>query len=75
MPDGVVGIAGGPEKCKLAKETFGFDECLDHYAYEDANALRAALKEACPDGVDIYFDNVGGTTLEAALFRMNLQGQ
>ncbi|WP_323784215.1 NADP-dependent oxidoreductase [Thalassovita sp.] len=68
----VVGIAGGPEKCKLAKETFGFDECLDHYAYEDANALRATLKEACPDGVDIYFENVAGKVLEAVLPLMNV---
>ncbi len=63
----VVGIAGGAEKCKLAVDHFGFDECLDHRAYGDAKALRDALKEACPKGIDIYFENVGGKVLEAVM--------
>lgn len=71
----VVGIAGGADKCKLAKETFGFDECLDHRAYEDAKALRAALSEQCPNGVDIYFENVAGKVLEAVLPLMNVGGR
>ena len=61
----VIGIAGGPEKCRIATETFGFDACLDHRAYEDARSLRKDLADLCPDGVDIYFENVGGKVLEA----------
>jgi NADPH-dependent curcumin reductase CurA len=71
----VVGIAGGAEKCKLAVEKFGFDACLDHREYADAKALRAALAAACPDGVDIYFENVAGKVLEAVLPLMNVGGR
>lgn len=71
----VVGIAGGAEKCKMAVETFGFDACLDHRAYADARALRKDLKEACPKGIDIYFENVGGKVLEAVLPMMNPHGR
>lgn len=71
----VVGIAGGPEKCKLAVETFGFDACLDHRAYGDAAALSAALARECPDGIDIYFENVGGKVLGAVLPLMNAFGR
>ncbi|TDJ22791.1 MAG: NADP-dependent oxidoreductase [Gammaproteobacteria bacterium] len=67
----VVGVAGGPDKCARVVAELGFDECLD---YRGANLFQA-LKEVCPDGIDVYFDNVGGTTLEAALFRMNLHGR
>ncbi|KEJ89215.1 NADP-dependent oxidoreductase [Sulfitobacter donghicola] len=70
-----VGIAGGPEKCKMAVEQFGFDECLDHHAYDSADALRDDLGKACPDGIDIYFENVGGKVLEAVLPLMNLFGR
>ena len=70
-----VGIAGGADKCKLATETFGFDACLDHRAYADAKSLRADLKQACPDGVDIYFENVGGKVLEAVMPLMNPHGR
>jgi NADPH-dependent curcumin reductase CurA len=70
-----VGIAGGAEKCRLATETFGFDACIDHRAYASASDLRAALAEACPDGVDIYFENVGGKVLEAVLPLMNRFGR
>ena len=62
----VVGIAGGPEKCRAVVEDFGFDACID-YKSED---LRAALKEHCPRGVDVYFDNVGGPILDAVLGRL-----
>ena len=58
-----VGIAGGADKCALALDTFGFDACLDHRAYPDAKSLRAALSDACPNGIDIYFENVGGNHL------------
>ncbi len=63
----VVGIAGGADKCKTAVEHFGFDACLDHRAYDNAKSLRAALKEECPKGIDIYFENVGGKVLEAVI--------
>jgi NADPH-dependent curcumin reductase CurA len=62
----VVGIAGGSQKCRLLVEEYGFDHAIDYKA-ED---VRSALKEACPDGVDVYFDNVGGPVLEAVLARL-----
>ncbi|NKB52903.1 MAG: zinc-binding dehydrogenase [Rhizobiaceae bacterium] len=71
----VVGVAGGAEKCTYAVEQLGFDACLDHRAAEDASALRSQLAQACPDGVDIYFENVGGKTLEAVLPLMNVHGR
>ena len=67
----VVGIAGGPEKGKWVVDELGFDACVD---YRDP-AWSKALKAACPDGIDIYFDNVGGSTLETVLFRMNERGR
>jgi NADPH-dependent curcumin reductase CurA len=69
-----VGIAGGAEKCRRLIEEFGFDAAVD-YKGKDSAQLSAAIKEACPDGVDIYFDNVGGTVLDAALLQMNWQGR
>jgi NADPH-dependent curcumin reductase CurA len=62
----VVGIAGGPEKCRAVVEDFGFDACID---YREGN-LPAALKQHCPRGVDVYFDNVGGPILDAVLGRL-----
>jgi len=62
----VVGIAGGPHKCKAVVEDFGFDACID---YKEAN-LPASLKEHCPKGVNVYFDNVGGAILDAVLGRL-----
>ena len=59
----VVGIAGGEEKCRYAVEHFGFDECLDHRAPD----LDKRLKAACPDGIDVYFENVGGAVFDAVL--------
>ncbi|MEM6372638.1 MAG: NADP-dependent oxidoreductase [Pseudomonadota bacterium] len=70
-----VGIAGGADKCALATDTFGFDACLDHRAYSDAHSLRDALADATPDGVDIYFENVGGKVLEAVIPLMNAHGR
>jgi NADPH-dependent curcumin reductase CurA len=61
-----VGIAGGPEKCRVVVEEFGFDACID---YKEGN-LAAALKQHCPRGVDVYFDNVGGPILDAVLGRL-----
>lgn len=70
-----IAIAGGAEKCAIAKEQFGFDEALDHRAYGDAGSLRKALAELAPDGVDIYWENVGGKILEAVLPLMNVGGR
>ncbi len=70
-----VAIAGGAEKCRIATETFGFDAALDHRAHDDARSLRKALTEAAPDGIDIYFENVGGKVFEAVLPLMNRFGR
>lgn len=67
----VVGIAGGPEKCRWVVDELGFDACIDYRGEK----LSRALREHCPDGVHVYFDNVGGPILEAALFAMNLHGR
>src|SRR5579875_3429188 len=62
----VVGIAGGPEKCRAVVDDFGFDACIDYKNEE----LAAALKQHCPARVDVYFDNVGGPILDAVLGRL-----
>jgi hypothetical protein len=62
-----VGIAGGKEKCDYVKRELGFDDCLDH---RDPN-LAAKLKEACPKGIDVYFENVGGAVFEAVFPLLN----
>lgn len=67
----VVGIAGGEDKCKYVVEELGFDACVD---YKKGN-LRADLKEACPNGVDVYFDNVGGEILDTVLTLINLRAR
>jgi NADPH-dependent curcumin reductase CurA len=64
----VVGIAGGPEKCALLTEEYGFDAAIDYRAGD----VRAGLKQHAPDGVDVYFDNVGGEILDHALARLRL---
>lgn len=65
----VVGIAGGAAKCEWVVKELGFDACIDYKA--GAGAVRAGLKEHCPKGVDIYFDNVGGDILDDVLARIN----
>ncbi|ABM37156.1 NADP-dependent oxidoreductase [Polaromonas naphthalenivorans] len=70
-----VGIAGGPDKCRYAVEELGFDACIDYKLHQDAASLSKALKEACPDGIDGYFENVGGMVLDAVLPRMNAFGR
>lgn len=62
----VVGIAGGPRKCRAVVEDFGFDACIDYRRGQ----VAADLKEHCPRGVDVYFDNVGGEILDAVLGRL-----
>ncbi|HEV7230530.1 MAG TPA: NADP-dependent oxidoreductase [Bacteroidia bacterium] len=68
----VVGIAGSVQKCRMLKEEFGFDETID---YKNEQNLGDALKKACPDGVDIYFDNVGGEITDAVIRRINFNGR
>lgn len=71
----VIGVAGGGAKCARAVQDYGAHVCLDHRATADARALSAELKDAAPDGVDVYFENVAGKTLEAVLSRMNVHGR
>lgn len=71
----VVGIAGGPDKCKYVVDELGFDACIDYKVHADAISLSKALKEACPKGIDGYFENVGGMVLDAVLPRMNAFGR
>jgi NADPH-dependent curcumin reductase CurA len=67
----VIGIAGGAAKCNLLTRELGFDAAVDYKAPEFSKALRAAV----PKGIDVYFDNVGGSVLEACLFNMNNHGR
>jgi len=66
-----VGVAGGAEKCTFTTGELGFDACIDHRAPDFANQLGAA----CPDGIDVYFENVGGPVLEAVFPLMNMWGR
>ncbi len=66
-----VGIAGGPEKCAWVTGELGFDACID---YRNAD-LRAGLREHCPRGIDVYFDNVGGDILDIALTRLAMHAR
>ena len=66
-----IGIAGGPEKCALLTGELGFDVAIDHRAQD----VRRALGEAAPDGVDVYFDNVGGEILDAALANLAMHAR
>ena len=70
-----VGIAGGPEKCRYVVEVLGFDACIDYRQHADPKSLSAALKGACPNGIDGNFENVGGMILDAVLQRMNAFGR
>ncbi|WP_198085050.1 NADP-dependent oxidoreductase [Variovorax sp. E3] len=67
----VVGIAGGAEKCKYVTDELGFDACIDYRQHPDVKTMSAALKEACPKGIDGYFENVGGYIFDAVLLRAN----
>jgi hypothetical protein len=66
-----VGIAGGAAKCALLTRDLGFDAAVDYKAGD----TRRALRTACPDGIDVYFDNVGGDVFEACLFNMATHGR
>jgi NADPH-dependent curcumin reductase CurA len=67
----VVGIAGGTDKCNYAVQDLGFDACVDYKEHADYISLSKALKVACPNGIDGYFENVGGMVLDAVLLRTN----
>ena len=67
----VIGIAGGPDKCRFVVEELGFDACLDY----KAGNLAAVLGQAAPVGIDGYFDNVGGPVLDAVMEHMNAFGR
>ena len=67
----VVGIAGGAEKCAYLTDQLGFDAAVDY----KAGPIGAGLKQACPDGIDVFFDNVGGEILDAVLARINRFGR
>jgi hypothetical protein len=67
----VVGIAGGPDKCGYVVEELGFDACIDH---RDAD-LKGKLAAACPDGIDVYYENVGGKVFEAVLPLLNTKAR
>ena len=69
----VVGIAGGKEKCDFVVNELGYDACIDYKA--SASAVKDGLKEHCPKGVDVYFDNVGGEILDTVLTRINLRAR
>ena len=68
----IVGLAGGEDKCAYAKEAYGFDRMID---YKAAGDMAEAMAEACPEGVDVYFDNVGGPILNAAVANMKPFGR
>ncbi|OYU43103.1 MAG: NADP-dependent oxidoreductase [Burkholderiales bacterium PBB4] len=70
-----VGIAGGPDKCEYAVAELGFDACIDYKLHSTSTSLSQAVAEACPDGIDGYFENVGGMVLDAVLPRMNAFGR
>jgi NADPH-dependent curcumin reductase CurA len=67
----VIGIAGGPEKCHYLTHELGFDAAIDYKAGD----IRVALKDHCPKGIDVYFDNVGGEILEACLAQLSLHAR
>lgn len=67
----VVGIAGGPEKCRYVTNELGFDACVDHRGAKDAEELANVLRAAAPKGVDVHFENVGGDVLNAVMSLLN----
>ncbi|MEX2582269.1 MAG: NADP-dependent oxidoreductase [Gemmatimonadota bacterium] len=67
----VVGIAGGPEKCEYAVETLGYDAAIDHYL----PTMPERLRQECPDGIDVYFENVGAAVWDAVLPLLNLRSR
>ncbi len=68
----VIGVAGNADKCLYVQETLGFDDCIDHRAVMD---LETALRDACPNGIDVYFENVGGDLQQAVFPLLNSFGR
>ena len=66
----MVGIAGGKEKCEFAVKSLGFDACIDYK--QSGAAVKMGLKEFCPDGVDVFFDSVGGEILDTGKYILYL---
>ena len=66
-----VGIAGGADKCRYVVEELGFEACIDYKQHPNLKSLSQALKEACPNGIDGHFENVGGMILDAVMMRAN----
>jgi NADPH-dependent curcumin reductase CurA len=66
-----VGLAGGPDKCRYVVEELGFDACIDYKQHPDLKSLAKALKDACPNGIDGHFENIGGLILDAVMLRSN----
>ena len=71
----VVGVAGGKDKCDYVVKELGFDACVDYKQHSDASSLSKALRDACPNGIDGYFENVGGMVMDAVMLRMNAFGR
>ena len=67
----VVGVAGGEDKCRYVVDELGFDACIDYKQHAEPKAFYQALKAATPQGIDGYFENVGGMILDAVMLRMN----
>jgi NADPH-dependent curcumin reductase CurA len=67
----VIGLAGGPEKCRYVSEDLGFDACVDYRLHPDAKSLAAALRAVAPRGIDGHFENVGGVVLDAMMLLAN----
>jgi NADPH-dependent curcumin reductase CurA len=67
----VVGIAGGPEKCRYVTDELGFDACIDYRTADDARAMSKLIREAAPKGVDGHFENGGGDVLNGVMTRLN----
>ena len=71
----VVGIAGGADKCKYVVDELGYDACIDYKAVGGADDLKKALKQHCPQGVNVYFDNVGGEILDVVLTQLAMHAR
>jgi NADPH-dependent curcumin reductase CurA len=68
----VIGVAGGKDKCDYVVQELGADACLDHRAASDGKAMAKMIREAAPGGIDCYFENVAGVTLEGVIPNMNM---
>jgi NADPH-dependent curcumin reductase CurA len=71
----IIGSCGGPEKCSMLKEKFGYDHAIDYKTCANADELTAALKVVAPDGIDMYFENVGGMHFDAAFSSLKTGGR